>query len=385
MSDEQIEVLGIYDPAFEPVRDAFVANFTERGDIGASVAVVVQGAPKVGIWAGWADPDRTRAWERDTLTNVWSTTKAVTSLCAHMLIERGELDPDAPVAKYWPEFAQAGKAEIPVRWIMSHKSGLTGLAQPTAVADYYDWDKITELLAAQAPLFPPGSTTGYHAITFGFLVGEVIRRITGQSVGQFLASEVAALVGADFCIGLPESELGRCSDLLGVRPSEDEQAALAQAYANAEPAALAALVNPALTGDEANAPAWRQAEIPAANGHGTALGLATIFGAVADGSDTFISAGTLAKARAGEGKYTDLVLGFPLEFGLGVALSGPEGHYGPNPAAFGHDGFGGSMVGCDPEAGVAFAYVMNRMGMNLADDPRKMAIIDAVYQSLQAG
>src|SRR5712691_2859428 len=302
MSDEQIEVHGSYDPAFEPVRDAFVANFTERGDIGAGVAVVVQGAPKVSIWAGWADPDRTRPWERDTLTNVWSTTKAVTSLCAHILIGRGELDPDAPVAKYWPEFAQAGKAEIPVRWIMSHKSGLTGLAQPTEVADYYDWDKITELLAAQAPLFPPGSTSGYQAITFGFGVGEVNRRITGQTVGQFIASEVASRVGADFYIGLPESELTRCSDLLGVRPSEDEQAALAQAYANADPAALAALLNPALTGDEANAPAWRQAEIPAANGHGTALGLATIFGAVADGSDTFISAGTLAKARAGEGK-----------------------------------------------------------------------------------
>src|SRR5262249_55196673 len=157
-------------------------------------------------------------------------------------------------------------------------------------------------------------------ITFGFLVGEVIRRITGQSVGQFLASEIAGPAGADFCIGLPESELRRCSELLGVRPSDDEQAALAQAYANADPAALAALVNPALTGDEANAPAWRQAEIPAANGHGTALSLAKIFGAVADGSGTFISVGTLAKVRAGEGKHTDLVLGFPLEFGLGIAL-----------------------------------------------------------------
>ncbi len=308
----------------------------------------------------------------------------MTSLAAHILIDRGELDPDAAVARYWPEFAQAGKDEMPVRWLLCHKSGLTGVAEPTAVADYYDWDKITGLLAAQAPLFPPGSTTGYQAITFGFLVGEVIRRITGQTVGAFVASQIAGPAGADFFIGLPEGELGRCSDLLGVRPSDDEQAALAQAYANADPAALAALLNPALTGDEANAPAWRAAEIPAANGHGTALGLAAIFGAVADGSGTFISPDTLAKARAGEGKYTDLVLGFPIEFGLGVALSGPEGHYGPNPAAFGHDGFGGSMVGCDPEAGVAFAYVMNRMGMNLADDPRKMAVIEAVYRSLRA-
>jgi CubicO group peptidase (beta-lactamase class C family) len=383
MTDDQVELHGIYDPAFEAVRDAFVANFTEPGEIGASVAVVVEGAPKVNLWAGWADPARTRAWEQNTLTNVWSTTKAITSLCAHVLIDRGELDPDAPVARYWPEFAQAGKEDMPVRWLLCHKSGLTGLAVPAAVTDYYDWDKITGLLAGQEPLFPPGTTTGYQAMTFGFLVGEVIRRITGQTVGQFTAAEIASPVGADFFVGLPASELGRCSDVQGVRPTEAEQSALAQAYANAAPAALAALLNPSLTGDEANSPEWRQAEIPAANGHTTALALATIFGAVADGSGTFISERTLATVRAGEGKHTDLVLGFPLEFGLGIALSGPEGHFGPNPAAFGHDGFGGSAVGCDPEAGVAFGYVMNRMGMNLADDPRKMAIIDAVYQSLE--
>ena len=169
-----------------------------------------------------------------------------------------------------------------------------------------------------------------------------------------------------------------------VRPSEDEQAALAQAYANADPTALAALLNPALTGDEANADDWRMAEIPAANGHGTALGLVTVFAALVDGSERLISAKTLQAARTSQGRHVDLVLGLPLEFGLGFGLSGPEGHFGPNPAAFGHDGFGGSAVGADPEAGIAFAYVMNRMGMNLVDDPRKMALISAVYQSLAA-
>jgi CubicO group peptidase (beta-lactamase class C family) len=383
MSDEPIEIHGTCAAGFEPVRDAFAANFAERGEIGASVAVVVGGEPKVNLWAGWADPARSRPWAQDTLTNVWSTTKAVTALCAQILMDRGELDPDAPVARYWPEFAQAGKDEMPVRWLLCHKSGLTGLSVPTTLEEYYDWQKITDLLAAQAPLFPPGTTTGYQAITFGYLVGEVIRRISGLTVGQLAAAEVAGPAGADFYIGLPESELGRCSDVQGVRPSDDEQAALAQAYANADPAALAALLNPSLTGDEANDPAWRAAEIPAANGHTTAQGLATIFGAVADGSGKFISEATLAMARAGEGTYTDVVLGFPIEFGLGYGISGPDGHYGPNPAAFGHDGFGGSAVGCDPEAGVAFAYVMNRMGMNLADDPRKMAVIDGVYQSLR--
>jgi CubicO group peptidase (beta-lactamase class C family) len=305
----------------------------------------------------------------------------MTSLCAHLLIDRGELDPDAPVARYWPEFAAAGKADIPVRWIMGHRSGLSGLAVPASVQDYYDWDKITALLAGQEPFWEPGTATGYHAMTFGYLIGEVIWRITGQSPGRFFGSEIAGPLDADFHIGLAESELGRCSELLGVRPSPDEQAAVARSYANAHPAAMAALTNPALTGDEANEADWRMAEIPAANGHGTALALATIFGAVTDGSERLISAATLRRACAGQGRYTDLVLGFPLEFGLGFALSGPEHHFGPNPDAFGHDGFGGSAVGGDADAGVAIAYVMNRMGMNLADDPRKMALIDAVYRS----
>jgi CubicO group peptidase (beta-lactamase class C family) len=384
MSDTDFEINGTCAAGFEPVRDAFAANFAERDEIGASVAVAVRGEPAVNLWAGWADPGRTREWQQDTLTNVWSTTKAMTSLCAHILMDRGELDPDAPVVRYWPEFAAGGKSDILVRQIMSHQSGLTGLLVPATVPDYYDWDKTTSRLAAQEPLFPPGSASGYQAITFGYLVGEVVRRITGQSCGKFFATEIAGPLGADFFIGLPRAELGRCSELQGVRPSEDEQAALAQAYASADPAALAALLNPSLTGDEANADAWRMAEIPAANGHGTALGLVTVFGTLTDGSGRLISAKTLEAARASQGRHTDLVLGFALEFGLGFGLSGPEGHFGPNPAAFGHDGFGGSAVGADPEAGVAFAYVMNRMGMNLVDDPRKMTLIDAVYRSLAA-
>jgi CubicO group peptidase (beta-lactamase class C family) len=384
VNDVETEIHGTCAERFEPVREAFAANFAERGEIGASVAVAAAGETVVNLWAGWADPARTREWQPDTLTNVWSTTKAMTSLCAHILMDRGELDPDAPVARYWPEFAAGGKAEIPVRSIMSHQSGLTGLTAATSLPDYYDWEKITSLLAGQEPLFPPGSTSGYQAITFGYLVGEVIRRITGQSCGAFFRAEIAGPLGAEFHIGLPRTELGRCSELLGVRPSQDEQAALAQAYANASPAAMAALLNPSLTGDEANADDWRTAEIPAANGHGTALGLVTVFGTLVDGSERLISAKTLEAARTSQGRHTDLVLGLPLEFGLGFGLSGPEGHFGPNPAAFGHDGFGGSAVGADPEAGLAFAYVMNRMGLNLVDDPRKMALVSAVYQSLGA-
>jgi len=381
MQDVETEIHGSCAAGYEPVRQAFADNFAERGEIGASVAVAVAGEPVVNLWAGWADLARTRPWQPDTLTNVWSTTKAMTSLAAHILIDRGELDPDAPVARYWPEFAAAGKTDIPVRWIMSHKSGLAGLTVPLSLQDYYDWDKITGLLAAQAPLWEPGTASGYHAITFGFLVGEVIRRISGQSPGTFFAAEIAGPLGADFHIGLAESEFGRCSELQGVRPSEQEQTAIAQAYANAHPAAVAALLNPSLTGDEGNDGDWRRAELPAANGHGTAQSLVTVFSTLVDGSDRLISEKTLRAACVGQGRYTDLVLGVPLEFGLGFGLSGAEGHYGPNPGAFGHDGFGGSAVGADPERGIAFAYVMNRMGMNLVDDPRKMALIEAIYRS----
>jgi CubicO group peptidase (beta-lactamase class C family) len=378
-----VQINGTVADGYEQVRDAFAANFAERGEIGASVAVVANGEPVVNLWAGWADPAGTQPWQAGTLTNVWSTTKAMTSLCVAILMDRAGLDPDTPVARYWPEFAAAGKADIPLRWVLTHRSGLSGLTTPVTVADYLDWEKITSLLAAQQPLWEPGTASGYHAMTFGFLVGEVVRRVTGQTLGEFFAAEVARPLDADFCIGLPEADLPRCGSLQGVRPTEEEQSALAAAYANAHPAALAALVNPALTGDEANDPDWRMAEIPAANGHGTALALATIMGALADGSQRLISTATMEAMRAGQGTYHDLVLGFPLEFGLGIAQSGPEQHFGPNPAAFGHDGFGGSATCADPEAGLAVAYVMNRMGMNLVDDPRKMAIVEATYQSLR--
>ena len=386
MSVTETEIHGICDAGYEPVRDAFVENFAERNEIGASVAVVAHGEPVVNLWAGWADTARTRLWQEDTLTNVWSTTKPMTALCAHLLVDRIGLDMDAAVASYWPEFAAGGKGDIPLRWVMSHRSGLSGLTVPITAADLEDWEKITTLLAAQEPLWEPGTVSGYHAVTFGFLVGEVVRRVTGEHLGRFFASEIAGLLGADFEIGLSEGDLERCSEIQGVRPTDEELAARGEAYASAHPAALAALANPPLSGDEANEPGWRMAEIPAANGHGTALALATIFGSLVDGSERLICGDTVKAASTGQGRCTDLVLGIPLEFGLGFGLSGPEHHYGPNPIAFGHDGFGGSAVWADLDAGVAGAYVMNRMGMDLLDDPRKMALVDGLYRSLgQAG
>ncbi|HKN54926.1 MAG TPA: serine hydrolase domain-containing protein [Amycolatopsis sp.] len=380
-----VVVHGTCAPGFEPVRRVFEENFRERDEIGAAFAVTRHGEVVADLWAGWADPARTTPWQADTLSNVWSNTKAMTALCAHSLADAGELDIDAPVAKYWPEFAAAGKGEIPVRWLLSHRSGVTGvgLQRPVSVEDLYDWDLMTSLLAAQEPLFEPGAAFGYHALSFGWLVGEVVQRVAGQGIREFFAEQIAKPLGADFVFGLSDdADLARCSSMLDAVLTDEEASSLAVAFANAAPCALAALANPHVAGAHSNVPEWRRAVIPAANGHATALAMATIFGALADGSERILSAGALAKAREGQGSGMDLVGAQQGEWALGLLLSSDTRSYGPNPLAFGHDGYGGSTVGADPEAGISFAYAMNRMGPQMRDDPRKMALIASVYESL---
>ncbi|MEK0098982.1 serine hydrolase domain-containing protein [Streptomyces sp. A475] len=379
---------GHCDARFDAVRAAFEKNFTERGELGAAVTVLIDGAPVVDLWGGWADAARTRAWERDTVVNVWSTTKGPTALCAHILIDRGLLDPDAPVAAYWPEFAAAGKEGVLVRHLLSHRAGLAGLREPHSLEQIFDWELTTSRLAAQEPWWEPGSVSGYHALTYGFLVGEVVRRVSGLLPGAFLEREVTGPLGIDFTIGLPDKEAGRAAELVHPRAqATSEQAAI---FAQLAPAALAALTNPLAGASEANTAAWRAAEIPAANGHGTARAVAALYAIVAgkgrSGDRQILSPEGAERIREGQGSCRDLVLGagftHETELGLGLWLSGPNGSYGPNPRAVGHDGFGGSFGSADPEAGVAMGYVMNRMGPHIADDPRKMALISAVYDAL---
>jgi CubicO group peptidase (beta-lactamase class C family) len=388
MAEREPGVDGHCDERFAAVRTAFEQNFRERGELGAAVAVSVGGELVVDLWGGWADADRTRPWERDTLVNVWSTTKGPTALCAHILADRGLLDLDAPVAKYWPEFAAAGKEGVLVRHLLSHRAGLSGLREPHSLEQLYDWEFTTGRLAATEPWWEPGTASGYHAFTYGFLVGEVVRRISGQLPSAFLAREVTGPLGIDFSIGLPEKDAARAAEL--VHPpaaSSSEQAAI---FSQLTPAALAALANPVAGADEANTPAWRAAEIPAANGHGTARAVAALYGIFAgEGSYAgrrFLSPEAAERVREGQGRCRDLVLGAGLdaetEIGLGLWLSGDNGSYGPNPRAFGHDGFGGSCGLADPEAGVSLGYVMNRMGPQIANDPRKMALIEALYSAL---
>ncbi|MEU1510963.1 serine hydrolase domain-containing protein [Streptomyces sp. NPDC005811] len=388
MSEHVPQVHGHCDARFAAVRTAFEENFRDRGELGAAVAVTVDGVPVVDLWGGWADAARTRAWERDTLVNVWSTTKGPTALCAHILADRGLLDLDAPVAAYWPEFAAAGKEKVLVRHLLSHRAGLSGLREPHSLEEFYDWGTTTARLAAMEPWWEPGTRSGYHAFTYGFLVGEVVRRVSGLLPGAFLEREVTGPLGIDFTIGLPEKEAGRVAELVPPQAAPaSEQAAV---FAQLAPAALAALANPMVGAAEANSPAWRAAEIPAANGHGTARAVAALYGVVAGrgshGGHRVLSPEAAERVREGQGACRDLVLGVGLahdtEVALGLWLSGADGSYGPNPRAVGHDGFGGSCGLADPEAGVSLGYVMNRMGPRISDDPRKMALVDALYSAL---
>ncbi|MFD9498452.1 serine hydrolase domain-containing protein [Streptomyces sp. NPDC060035] len=378
---------GHCDDRFATVRDAFAANFEERDELGAAVTVLVDGSPVVDLWGGWADKDRTRPWERDTLVNVWSTTKGPIALCAHILVDRGLLDLDAPVAAYWPEFAAAGKESVPVRHLLSHRSGVAGLRDPHTLAELYDWELTTARLAATEPWWEPGTRSGYHALSYGFLIGEVVRRITGLLPGEFLRQEITGPLDIDFTVGLPEKDADRVAELVQPKTVSHEQAAL---FARMEPVAIASLLNPGTGTAAANTPEWRAAEIPAANGHGTARAVASLYGILAgrgsiDGR-RILSEEAAERVREGQGSCRDLVLGagfaHDTELGLGLWLSGANASYGPNPRAVGHDGAGGSCGLADPEAGIALGYVMNRMGANIADDPRKMALIDAVYASL---
>ncbi|MCX4976991.1 beta-lactamase family protein [Streptomyces sp. NBC_00554] len=388
MSQHAPHVQGHCDTRFSAVRTAFEENFSDRGELGGAVTVTLDGESVVDLWGGWADAARTRPWERETLVNVWSTSKGPTALCAHILADRGLLDFDAPVAAYWPEFAAAGKESVLVRHLLSHRAGLSGLREPHTLAQLLDWELTVERLAAQEPWWEPGSRSGYHAITFGHLVGEVVRRVSGLLPGAFLEREVTGPLGIDFTIGLPEKESGRAAELVHPRAAPtSEQAAV---YAQLAPAALAALTNPIVGATEANTPQWRAAEIPAANGHGTARAIAALYGIFAGrgsyGSREVLSPQAAERVREGQGSCRDLVLGagfeYETEIGLGLWLSGPNGSYGPNPRAFGHDGFGGSCGLADPEAGISLGYVMNRMGPHIADDPRKMALVDALYSAL---
>jgi CubicO group peptidase (beta-lactamase class C family) len=379
-------VQGLCDARFARVREVFADSFASGAETGSSVAVTVDGRPLVDLWGGSADEAGARPWQRDTIVNLYSTTKGLAALCAHLLVDRGELDLDAPVAQYWPEFAAAGKESIRVRQLLCHQAGLAAFHRRFTTDEYYDWDTTTSALAAETPWWEPGTAHGYHALTFGHLVGEVVRRISGKSLGAFFRDEVAKPLGADLHIGLAASEDARVADL--IPPSAEALAAASSAATSGADLPLLAgvLGNPAVNPLDTRTRAWRGAEIPAANGHGNARSIARVYAALACGGRVggvaLLGTATIANASSIETSGVDLVLQFPIHWGLGYIVNADKALYGPNPHSFGHTGFGGSFGFADPDARVSVGYAMNRMAATLAGEPRGTALVETIYECL---
>lgn len=380
-------------PGFESVREAFAANFTQHGDIGAAVCVYQHGRPVVDLWGGLADAGTGSPWTRDTLQLVYSATKGATATAAHMLVERDLLDLDAPVAKYWPEFTVNGKTAIPVRWLLSHQAGLVALDQPVPLAEALAWGPMTEALAAQRPQWTPGTAHGYHGRTWGWLVGEVIRRVSGRSPGRFFADEIAGPLGLDFFVGLPASERGRVSRMVYQRPAVDLTALPAEAVPEELREQVAAWLDPdsfsnrayAVTDPAAidfDSPEVQAAELPSSNGIGTARALARMYAALIGEVDgvRLIAPETLVSATAEQVSGKDQVLVSPSRFSAGYMLP-LKGNLMTGPNAFGHTGRGGSLAFADPEHGIAFGYVMNHI-VSGSDDVRAATLAEAVRKSM---
>ena len=376
------DIGGWVDTDFEPVIDAFAANFDTRSEVGAALCVYVNGHPVVDLWGGLADKTSGRRWEPDTVVLVYSSTKGVTSVCANLLIERGAIDPAAPVAQYWPEFAAAGKGAITVAQLMSHQAGLPLVEGDFALAETLAWDPMVRALAAQEPIWVPGTRHGYHMRTFGWLVGEVVRRVDGRTVGAFWREEIADPLGLDFWIGLPEAVEPRVARL--VLPERD-LGALLEKYAG-ESLLARVFSNPAgLFGynEMWNTRPLHAAELPSSNGVGDARSLARMYASCigdVDGVRT-LRPETVAAATAEQACGPDEVLMTETCFGLGFMLGTSFGAAN-RASAFGHAGAGGSLAFADPEAGIGFGYVMNDLRFDPKGDPRSQELVRATYECL---
>ena len=383
------ELHGSVAPGFEPVADAFLRNFTEHADIGAACCVHVAGEPVVDVWAGDADREAGRAWARDTIVLVFSSTKGVTAVAANQLIERGDLDPDAPVAQYWPEFAANGKERITVEWVLSHRSALAALDVPDlTLDDVVAWDPVIDAIAAQAPNWEPGTAHGYHARTFGWMVGELIRRVTGKMPGEYVAAEIAGPLGLDFMIGVPEHEDARVAPVYPAVHDDPELERLAAAVLSDE----STLFGRVMSGpsklfaydDRWNGRSLRAAQMPSSNGHGDARSLSRMYAACIGEIDgvRLLTPETVERATIPRSTGIDCVIGQPLHFGLGFSLP-PTLGLDPGPRSFGHSGAGGSLAFADPDRELAFSYVMNQMRFSVTEpDPRAHGIVAATYAVL---
>jgi CubicO group peptidase (beta-lactamase class C family) len=383
-----VEINGFCEPEFEKLIETFLQNFEDGLEVGASCAVTVNGKYVVDVWAGHKDAAKTLPWKEDTLVNVYSSTKVMVALCVHMLVDRGLIDLEQPVAKYWPEFAQNGKEKLPVKYLLSHSSGLAGWDTPLTLEDLYDWDKVTGLLAAQKPWWEPGTVSGYQVWTHGYLLGEVVRRVSGKSLGTFFSDELDGPIGADFYIGLPEEHDNRVAQLIphtiqeGVQPLRIEPGSIL----------MRAAINPRADPEQSHivTRGWLGAEIPAANGQGNARSMARIGSVVANGGSLdgreFLSAETIEKSIMEQIYETDLIYG-PIRWGLGWVLPCKEIPFTPNwknRRACMWGGAGGSIILMDLDAKVCFAYAMNGYVRSLRPwkDPRNSRLRKVLYECL---
>ncbi|MEU4220478.1 serine hydrolase domain-containing protein [Actinoplanes sp. NPDC026623] len=364
---------------FAEVRAAFDENLASGEDVGASFCVTVDGETVVDLWGGFADEGRSRVWREDTIVGVYSTTKTMTALTALLVADRGELDFGAPVARYWPEFAAGGKEAVTVAQLMSHSAGLSGWRAPMTRYDLYDWEKATALLAAQEPYWAPGTRSGYHGMTQGYLVGEVVRRITGRSLGTVFREEIAGPLGADFHIGLSAGDDARVADLIAP-PGPPPASAGGDTELQANMAA-----NPELDVDITRTRAWRGAEIPAVGGIGNARAIAEIHAILANGGTAggrrFMSEAGCRRALEPQVEGVDLILGVPIRFGLGFAL---DRGLMPHPNTLYWGGYGGSLAIIDLDARTTIAYAMNRMTGTTTGDLRAFGLAMAFWEASSA-
>ena len=378
-----VEIHGTCDPRFGPVRDALATNLQAGADIGSSAAVFLDGEPVVDIWGGYADEARTQPWERDTIVNTFSTTKTMTALCALILADRGELDLNAPIARYWPEFAAEGKGQVEVRHLLGHTSALPGWTEPVTLSDILDREKARTLLARQAPWWKPGTDAGYHAITFGPLIGEVIRRVTGKTLTDFFAEEVAGPLDADYHIGAgPECD-ARVSLMIQSSPIRKRD------DSNAIPERV--FFNPYVTPQDSGTIAWRRGELGGSNGHGNARSVAAVQSVLACGGEArgvrLMSTAGCERVFEQQAEGVDLVIGYPVRWGMGYALASPSitAIYGPQLegrriACWG--GSGGSFVINDLDARMTVAFVMNKHVESNDTDHRSVDVVRAAYECL---
>jgi CubicO group peptidase (beta-lactamase class C family) len=409
------DVQGTCDERFAGVRAAFERLFDTGRDVGASVAVTVDGSMVVDLWGGHQDAAATLPWAEDTIINVFSTTKTMSFLAVLLLVDRGEVDLHAPVSRYWPEFAAAGKEDVEVRHLMAHTAGVSGWDQPMAPEDLYDWEKATSLLAGQTPWWTPGTKSGYHALTQGYLLGEVVRRVSGDTIGTLFAREIAGPLGADFHIGLSADQDRRVAlvipppqpilpavtgtaaptatstatdattDGVGSAASDRASGGLGGAPDRTS-VAYRTFVNPPLSAEQSWTLPWRRAEIPAAGGHGNARSVATAQTVLSCGGEVggvrLLSAETCEQIFDVQAVGRDLVMGVGVTFGMGYGLNSPKAPIGPNPRTAYWGGWGGSLVVNDLDARMTVAYVMNRMGEGTVGDDRAHSLLAAAYESL---